>query len=71
MNIFYVSHLFLLLIKICQTKVSKIKVCNSLRTYKQFLYVACWLYRFYSLFTSRYDANHSLNEYHCTRIKPR
>ena len=28
--------------------VSELKVCNSLKTYKQFSYVACRLYRFYS-----------------------
>ena len=28
--------------------VSELKECNSLKTYKQFSYVACRLYRFYS-----------------------
>ena len=28
--------------------VSELKVCNSLKTYKQFSYVACRLYSFYS-----------------------
>ena len=28
--------------------VSKLKVCNSLKTYKQFSYGACRQYRFYS-----------------------
>ena len=48
-NVFYVSHLFLFLkINMPDCIVSKLKVCNSFKTYKQFTYVACRLYCFYS-----------------------